>query len=113
MSKRNQKAKTTEANTEVAATEVAAPAAPAVRVAQNQKYTFGANANKANPRTSGLTGQASSTQHAWNAVHACLTANNGVATHDQLAEALKAANLQFKTYVPYFTNRCHWLAYAE
>lgn len=102
----------------VVATPAAAPVAPvatppapvAVRQATKQAYTAGAKLP--NPRTNGETGQNSNTQAAWQACYACLVANGGVATHDQLAAALQAVGLQFKTYVPYFANRTHWLAYA-
>jgi len=102
------------ANTEVAVAEKPAEqtvAAPKVRQANAQKYKLGAK--NPGPRTSGADGQNSNTQTAWNAIAACLNANGGTATYDQLVEALKNVGLQFKTYVPYFTNRCHWLAYAE
>src|SRR4249919_2536461 len=68
---------------------------------------------KPNPRTNAQSGQASNTQAAWQAVAACILANNGVATHAQLTEALAAVGLQFKTYVPYFTSRCKWLVIAK
>jgi hypothetical protein len=70
-------------------------------------------AAKPNPRTNAQSGQASNTQAAWQAVAACILANNGVATHAQLTEALAAVGLQFKTYVPYFTTRCKWLVVAK
>jgi hypothetical protein len=100
MSKQSKQVKAT-TPTQASALQVAPP------IAQQVSYSFGPK--QAGPRTSGQAGQASATQVAWQAVAQCITANGGVATHAQLTTALAAVNLQFKTYVPYFTTKCHWL----
>jgi len=92
--------------------EAPAPAAPKVEApAVNAKigyFVIGPKAPK--PRTSGAAGQASNTQAAWEACRKAVDAGKGKATAAELGEALKAAGLQYKTYVPYFTSRCQWLA---
>ena len=92
--------------------DVAVAEKPQTTQARLKSYKL-ASDRKPNPRTNGESGQQSNTQMAWDIVKACIEANGGVATHDQIVEALKPSGLLFKTYVPYFTNRCHWLAYAE
>lgn len=93
-----------------AAALAAQNAAPAQAKAGSQYNHYVLGTKAPGPRTSGAQGQASNTQQAWQACAACISANNGSATGAQLAAALQAVGLQFKTYVPYFTNRCHWLA---
>jgi hypothetical protein len=76
---------------------------------RNTRYKLNGKAWEVAPRTNGEAGQASNTQAAWEAVLNCVVGCDGIATYSELSEALQAAGLQFKNYVPYFVRKCGWL----